>query len=351
MGLGLNNQARACLGEFETVRKRLYLLFVICIALFLFFSIIVAKLYSLEATEAHLPGWFSAAMELVLPGLPTRVLDFAERHPVAVLIVGMVLYLLRRASQKAKDAAQEYAFQAWRRTTNAGHLGVIGRMPPIHPPRWVPPQMLSVGVVVAITVLVGVNTISPQQRITSTNNTRESSCSDGARGDCWLALGETVLVNVNARQPRNETGVLLKKNLLYSARFVASMAWRDGCNIMPPPEGFEFDPDRFRFAKFWWMKWLRPRLNGQWFEVVGRVDRHPKVFSVLDEIDASRPYKFIAPMDGELVLQVNDVWYENNGGVMTIELQRCGVAGAAGEQGESGKGKGNVKLGGWPPGS
>ena len=188
MGLGLNNQARARLREFETVRKRLYVLVVICIALVLFFSLIVAKFYSLEATEARLPGWFSATMELVLPGLPTRVLDFAERHPVAVLIVGIVLYLLRRASQKAKDAAQEYAFQAWRRTMHAS----LGPMPPIHHLRWVPSPILSVGLVVVITVFVGVNTNSPQQRGLSANNIRESSCSNGARGDCWLALGETV---------------------------------------------------------------------------------------------------------------------------------------------------------------
>ena len=350
MGLGLNNQARTTLGEFETVRRRLYAMFVICIALILCFSIIVAIFYSLEATEARLPGWFSATMGLVLPGLPTRILDFAERHPVAVLIVGIVLYLLRKASQKAKDAAQEYAFQAWRRTTNAGRSGTIGPMPPIHPPRWVPSLMLSVGFLVVITVFVGVNTICPQQLGPRANDIGESSCSNGARGDCWLALGETVLVNVNARKPRNETGVLLKKNARYSARFVASTEWRDGDKIRPKPRGFEFDCDLFGFTKFWWMRWLRPHPDGRWFEVVGRVDRDPNVFSILDAIDACRPYKFTAPMDGELVLHVNDVRYENNGGVMTIELQRCGVAGAAGERGESTTGKGKVKLGGWPTG-
>lgn len=338
MGLGLNNQARVRLGEFETGRKRLYVLFVICIALVLCFSLIVANCYSLEATEARLPGWFSAMMELVLPGLPTRVLDFAERHPVAVLIVGMVLYLLRRASQKAKDAAQEYAFQAWRQTPNAAPLGVIGPMPPIRWLRWVPSPILSVGLVVVIIVFVGVNTISPQQRTPSANDTRESTCSDGARGDCWLALGETVLVNVNARQPRNETGVLLKKNSLYSARFVASTAWRDRGKIRPKPEGFEFDRDFFGFTGFWWVRWLRPHPDGQWFQVVGRVGRDPNVFPILDARDASRPHKFTAPMDGELVLHVNDVPYENNSGVMTIELQRCGVAGASGELGKAGNG-------------
>ena len=160
----------------------------------------------------------------------------------------------------------------------------------------------------------------------------------------WLWAKQS-LVNVNARQPRNETGVLLKKNSLYSARFVASTAWRDGGKIRPKPKGFEFDSDFFGFTKFWWMRWLRPHSDGQWFQVVGRVDRDPNVFSILDATDASRPYKFTAPMDGELVLQVNDVWYENNGGVMTIELQRCDVAGAAGEQGGCGKGKSNLADG------
>ena len=86
-----------------------------------------------------------------------------------------------------------------------------------------------------------------------------------------------MLVAVRANQPRNETGVLLQEGVCYSARFVASAGWRDGRTMVPPPEGFDFATDVLGLDHFWWMRWLRPRLQEAWFEVVGRIDRQPRV--------------------------------------------------------------------------
>ena len=318
----LNNPLVAiqCAQELAERRRRLYVLFMSFVAIVLLFALIVGSVYSLEAVGPRVPNWVSAMIELFLPGLPARVLRFAERHPIAVLLVGIVLYLLRRVSQRTKEAAQEYAFQAWRLT-----VGLGGPTTNAVPCRvgWVPAPYVTIAVMVAIVTIVGVNISAPQRWIANAYHNGRSSCTDATRGDCWLAAGETVLVAVRADEPRNETGLLLEKEACYAARFVASAGWRAGRKIQPLPEGFDFDVDVLGFEKFWWMEWLRPHPKGAWFEVIGRIGRQPEVFSVLDRTDVGGSHRFIASSDGELVLQVNDVRYENNAGVMTIEVTRC----------------------------
>ena len=281
---------------------------------------VVGCVYSREAVAARTPGWLSSVMALLLPGLPTNVLDFAERHPMAVGFVGVVVYMLRRASRQTKEAAQEYAFQVWRLALAPGPPQALGKL---CRPGWAPRPFVTIGAAVGVATIIGVNLIAPQQPVSRAARDGVSSCNGAVRGDCLLASGETVLVAIRASQPRNESGVLLEKDACYSSRFVSSVRWRDGGQLQPPAEGFDFDSDVFQLKKFWWMRWLRPRPEGLWFEIVGRIDRQSRVFGLLDGTDARRVHSFVAPADGELVLQVNDVPYENNSGVMVIQLTRC----------------------------
>ena len=299
---------------------RFYTLFVMFLVLVLLAFVIVAVVYPADAIEARPPIWLSAAMSFLLPGLPTVVLEFAEKYPVPVLLVALAIWLIRQASRIVKESAQEYAFQAWRRTPAVGAGQVKKSMPPTSGLLWAPPRIVIHGLAAVLVVLAIVNALSPQRVIVSVG-ANLTTC-DNVHGDCWLAPGESVMVVVRADQPRNETGVLLEKNHRYEARYVGRAVWRDGKKIQPAPEGFEFDADYAGITKFRWMRWRRPLPGGRWFEVVGRIDREPNVFSVLDATDAARAYTFTAPSDGELVLLVNDVPYDNNGGVMTIEISR-----------------------------
>ena len=326
MAPGLSRPARECLERLETARARLYVIFANLVGLTILFSLVVASVYSMEAVEPRLPRWLSGTMELILPGAPTHVLGFAERHPLAVLSVVLVFWLLRRASKRTKEAAQEYAFQEWRRAVGSGSSPTAS-LSPISGSHWVPPSIVTVFFMVGIIVYVGINTLSHQGKMFDANDVGDVSCSDGVRGDCWLVSGETVLVSVNSRVPRNETGVLLEKNSCYVAEIVGRTAWRNGKVIEPASTGFEFDSDMFGLPEFWWLRWLRPSRKAQWFEVVGRIGRQPTVFPVLEFSATAGQRRFTAPAEGELVLQVNDVAYENNGGVMRIALSRCNDGG------------------------
>ena len=42
---------------------------------------------------------------------------------------------------------------------------------------------------------------------------------------------------------------------------------------------------------------------------------------MLSQQDPEQSFKFEAPEDGELVLLVNDVFYANNGGFLTVEIR------------------------------
>ena len=278
MPLGLNAETRDRLAALETRRKRLYLLFLNYVALVLLFFLVVANVYSLEAVEAHLPELLSFLMELFLPGLPTAVLDFAERHPFAILIISLGAYLLRRASRKTAEAAQNCAFQAWIRTRTLGRRQIHGPSPQSPSLHWIPSPVISFSLTGVALALLLVNAISPQQPIRAPQNATLATCADGVRGDCWLRAGETVLVRVNAQRHRNGTGVLLERETCYAARLVDQAGWRDGFDIEPPPEGFEFDSDIFGIRKFWWMEWLRPRPEGLWFEIVAGLTENRRFF-------------------------------------------------------------------------
>ena len=124
-------------------------------------------------------------------------------------------------------------------------------------------------------------------------------------------------------QINNGTGILLETSAWYTAQHIRSEGWRDK-DIRVNPIGFRFCQNARRLSRFWWMEWLRPYPEGEWFEVLGRIDQEMSVFPVLDSCDAEKPWPFRAPQDGELVLLVNDVIYSNNAGVMTLEIARLG---------------------------
>ena len=209
------------LGEFDARRRRFYTLFVTFLVLSVLALLLVAVVYPTDGIEARLPEWLSAVMALLLPGLPTLVLEFAEKYPWTVLTVGVAIWLIRRASHVVKDAAQEYAFQAWRRSPVAGSGQVQDVMPPRRGLLWAPPRRATLGLAAVLGLLVVVNTLSPQPAIVRADVAR-SSCV-GAQGDCRLAPGQSVVVTARAGEPRNETGVLLEAGEGYTARSSVSL--------------------------------------------------------------------------------------------------------------------------------
>ena len=187
----------------------------------------------------------------------------------------------------------------------------------VAPPRWLTCTVV-VGFLLLLTVEWGWCQCTPL--VPDITETKPTGCND-IRGLCQLDAGETVRVTISANRVRNETGLLLKYNSTYTARYMKRDDWYDG-EIEVPPIGFEFRECLLKLPCFWWIEWHRPYPEGLWFQVVGRIDRRHEVFQVLDINDASQHYYFNPPSDGELVLFVNDVIYSNNRGVMTIEISR-----------------------------
>lgn len=145
----------------------------------------------------------------------------------------------------------------------------------------------------------------------------ESSCA-GVCGARRLGRGEIARVLVVAKRNRNRTGLLLARDETYMVRFIAADGWRDG-DYVASPRGVEFEGLTRYLAKG--VEWLRPYPQGDWFQLIGRIDRGRDVFPILNQNDPAVPFAFRAPDDGELVLLVNDVIYGNNRGVMTVEIR------------------------------
>ncbi len=308
----------------ERTRERLYTLFVVILFLAFLIFVVAAVVYPADAIEPLWPTWVTGFMVFLLPGLPTNALEFVAKYPWQVGTVVFVIFVIRRASWIVKTAAQDYAVQAWLRTPTAGPRRVTT---PILPPGGLivviealtPAKALTGVATVALVVLVGVNIWSPQKEIVGATMTA-SGC-DGAFGDCLLETDEKVEITIRADQPRNRTGILMQAGAQYESRYLGSADWRDG-HHKPGPAGFEFDRDLLGLRRFWWIDWRRPRPRGRWFEVVGRIDRAPGTFPILNAKKPALPFPFRAPQDGELVLLVNDVPYKNNRGVMRIEIRR-----------------------------
>ena len=318
---GLPDPDRIALKGLAGWRRRLYWTFartcLVAAAGLLLFAVFLPT----DGIEPALPSVLSSIVAMVLTGLPVVVLDFIEKYPVLTLGVFLLILLIRVASRRVKEQAQEYAFQAWRRTGNSARPA----SPPAQPTRWVRIatavlEPVSAVVLIGCVGLVGliVSWPPPTQAAGAAND--RAACAD-TRGDCRLAPGESMLVTLRADQPRNETGLMLEQGETYTARFIANVGWRDASKE-PTPEGFASFERRLGIPRFIWTRWRRPLPEGRWFEVVGRIDREPGTFSILEADDARRPHEFTAPETGELVLLVNDVNFDNNGGVMTVHISR-----------------------------
>ena len=120
-----------------------------------------------------------------------------------------------------------------------------------------------------------------------------------------------------AKRKRNETGLLLAAGETYTARYVEHHGWKDG-SYDAKPTGVDFDCPLDSLA--WLVERFRPYPEGAWFQLVGGVHGTCVVFPVLGTEDSSIPNEFTAAADGELLFMVNDVYYRNNSGTMTIEI-------------------------------
>ena len=69
------------------------------------------------------------------------------------------------------------------------------------------------------------------------------------------------------------------------------------------------------------VEWLRPCPMCDWFQLIGRNDRGREVSPVLDRQGPRKPFVFLTPENGELVLLVNDVTYGNNRGSLDVEIK------------------------------
>ncbi len=312
------------LRRMERTRERLYTLFVVILFLALLLFVVAAVIYPADAIEPRWPTWVTGFLVFLLPGLPTNVLDFAAKYPWQVGTVAVVVVVIRRASWIVKAAAQDYAVQTWLRTPTAGLWRVTTPVP--SPEGLVtviealtPPKSLSGAVTVTLLALVVVNMLGIG-KVTKDVKTTASGCV-ATLGDCLLQTGESVEIAIRADQPRNRTRILVRADQLYEARYLGITDWHDGEN-KPGPGGFEFGHDVLGLRRFWWLEWRRPLPSGQWFEVVGRIDHAPETFPILNAKKPAEPFAFRAPRDGELVLLVNDVPYDNNRGVMRIEIRR-----------------------------
>ena len=326
---GLPGDVMCQLRNFSNTRKGLYYLHVAWIV-FTAAVVLRAPIETIEPVRClrWLPGFVAG----LAPGLPEYLVNVAVRYPQATGVLLLVYALIRRASSLVKAAEGEYAFQAWQRTLTTGAAQSNTDIPKaslfvrtlqcLSPLIWVVIAALALFVLFALLDLIPRPADAADRLSTSRILSETAVGCANTRGLCRLARGEKVQVMVRSDQARNETGVWLKEGESYTAQFMECQAWRDaGHNV--PPEGFQFEKNRFGWRRFWWAEWMLPLREGAWFQVVGRIDRNREVFAVLGAEEASKPHAFTSPASGQLVLFVNDAIYWNNRGVMTIEICRC----------------------------
>ena len=310
----------------DKARIGLYCLFVA----WSLFTVVVIFLVPLDAIEP-IP-WLRRLPDLVstfVPGLPVYLVDVAVRYPLVGGILLLTYALIRRTSSLVKAARCEYAFQAWQRTP----ITINGLNPPIPEPSAfvkcievvAPIFCFILAVAVVFMLLIVLDCFDPQPSVAS----QECTTSDPGEATyacanvtypCRLKAGESVIVTVRSDSVRNYTGVILDAGVPYTTQFVEKAEWRDDRREVTP-EGFQFKKNWVGLPRFWWAQWLRPYPEGLWFQVIGRIKGERDVFPVLDKNYPRQPYSFTTD-GGELVLLVNDIRYNNNYGIMRIEIQR-----------------------------
>jgi len=319
------------LSRFSRTRKSLYWLT-------LSFSVAVFALAFAAALlrDAVAPAltWLPQLVGFFAPGLPANLVEIAMMYPVPGIILIVVAFLGSRMRRRIRIEEEECAFRAWDWTRASPDTC----QPQIWAPSWSarvisrlsPAFLLIAGTlsIAALTVVVTTVAIALCPGIsTATSSGPDAGCpaEEGppgcvGAGPRLLLPGQTAHLVVSAIRKRNETGLLLVRGRTYTAQYLRSKGWKDG-GLDANAWGVEFEGLQGILAR--WVGWLRPYPAGGWFQVVGRIDRERRTFPVLSDQEncGNQPSNFTAPADGELVLLVNDVWYANNGGFMTLEIR------------------------------
>ena len=305
--------------DFEKTRTRLYRLsFAINAVLLPGFLAVIAFLGN--ATEPVVQ-WPTEIARFFTPGLLTNLIAAGLKFPIPTIMLAVVIGAIFWMNRVVELEENEHAFQTWLRFGLAAPppvptlaARIIARIAGIW---WL------LFILVLLVLMFGPGLFSDASAESAAQSEEMSMCAEsecpciGACEPYQLARGETVHVMIAAKRQRNETGLLLAKGETYMARFICSKGWRDGNNIAQP-RGVEFE---------WWtrylvkgVEWLRPYPQGDWFQLIGRIDRGRDVFPILDQQDPKKSFSFRVPEDGELVLLVNDVIYGNNHGFLTVEI-------------------------------
>ncbi|MCY4123013.1 MAG: hypothetical protein OXG72_19055 [Acidobacteria bacterium] len=274
---------------------------------------VYAYRFDMDAVPPYAP-WLRDLFAIVAPGVAPSILEFPARYPVLFVIFMIVSVTIQRAGAVLK-AAQGDAGWALSNGKPVPAVPVwAGAIPRV---RWL---IVVVGICAGIAAVDLRSTAGCHGGCRGGEPSEPPGCGP-VRGECRPGPGETVRVTMRADRARNATGILLEAGAWYTARHIHSEGWRDE-DIRVGPTGFRFCENSLGLSRFWWVEWLRPYPQGEWFEVLGRIDGDRLVFPIMDSCDASKPWLFKAPEGGELVLLVNDAIYSNNAGVMTLEIKR-----------------------------
>lgn len=298
--------------DFEKTRARLYCASFVMNGLVL--PVFVAAVMVLgKATEpvAQLP---SDIVRFFAPGLPADLIAAVLSFPVQATILAVVIGAIYWVNCVVKLDDNDQSFQIWNRRLSGSpsmsyRTKVIARIARFW---WLLPVLV---LLFLILLPRASEPVAVQCEKTDIVAKEEPRCIEMC-GSLRFSHHDIAHITVVANRERNETGLHLTKDEIYTARVIESIDWRDGSHEAKP-SGVEFG---------WWhpaklVEWLRPYPGGDWFQLIGRIDQERYVFPVLDQKNTDEPFVFQAPDDGELVLLVNDVIYTNNRGLLTVEIR------------------------------
>lgn len=107
-------------------QARLYYLFVVW-SLFTAAMIFLVLVDPIELILAL--RWLPEFIGFLIPGLPSSLVDTVLGRPMAAGTLILTYAFIRRASSLVKAAREEYAFQAWQRTTVAAKNRLYSPLP------------------------------------------------------------------------------------------------------------------------------------------------------------------------------------------------------------------------------
>lgn len=308
--------------DFEKTRTRLYRLSVAMDGLVLPIFLTAVAVFG-TATEP-IAQWPVEVARFFIPGLPADLVAAGMKFPAQAIVLALVVGVIYWMNRVVKLEEAEQEFQTWLRfrlpdsppsPAPASTARFIAR---IAGTWWLLP------VLVLLLLALRPTSFSDASEAGAVQSERKGTPADiespciGTCGLRRLGDGEMARITVAARRQRNETRLYLIKGETYTARFIGSAGWRDGDHDAEP-HGVEFQGPLRYLTKG--MEWLRPYPQGDWFQLIGRIDRGRTVFPILDQQDATKPFVFRAPENGELVLLVNDLIYSNNSGILTVEIR------------------------------